>query len=327
MAKSANQKLKCLYLRQYLLENTDEEHSVTIPDMIAALARHDIAAERKSLYDDLEGLRQSGLEVEYRKTPVNGYFVAERQFQLPELKLLVDAVQSSKFITLKKSSELIAKLETLASRYEAQALRRQVYVTHRIKAMNESIYYNVDALHSAISAGSRITFRYFDWDRTGKKQYRHAGARYEVSPWALLWDDENYYLVGYDAERRERRHYRVDKMEGITETGEVRQGQELFEKFDPAEYSKTVFGMYGGEAVPVRLRFANHMANLVFDRFGRELSLHPIGEDFFEITVEVVPSPQFFAWIVGLGHDATIKSPQSVIEALRKHLEDILVQY
>lgn len=169
MARAANQKLKCLYLWQFLLQNTDEEHPATIPQMIEYLAQHDIPAERKSLYDDIEALRQCGLDVEYRKAQGGGYYVASREFQLPELKLLVDAVQSSKFLSLRKSNALITKLEKLASRYEAQTLRRQVYVTHRVKNMNESIYYNVDALHSAIAAGSRITFRYFDWDITGKR--------------------------------------------------------------------------------------------------------------------------------------------------------------
>ena len=200
MPRFANQKLKCLYLVDFLLQNSDEQHAVTVAQMAEYLAQRGISAERKSLYSDLEALRQWGLDVEYRKSPDSGYYVASRRFQLPELKLLVDAVQSSKFLSLRKSSELITKLETLASRYEAQALRRQVYVTHRIKNMNESIYYNVDALHGAIAAGSRITFRYFDWDLRGKKKYRRGGQRYEVSPWALLWDDENYYLVGYDSD-------------------------------------------------------------------------------------------------------------------------------
>lgn len=327
MARSANQKLKCLLLADYLLQNTDEDHTATIAELTEYLARQGIAAERKSLYSDLDALRQWGLEVEYRKAPTAGYFVADRRFQLAELKLLVDAVQSCKFITLKKSNELIAKLETLCSRYEAQALRRQVYVTHRIKTMNESIYYNVDALHSAISAGSRITFRYFDWNAAGKKEYRHNGALYEVSPWALLWDDENYYLVGYDALHRERRHYRVDKMESITQTGEERLGKELFAKFDPAEYSKKVFGMYGGEPIPVRLRFAGHMANVVYDRFGRDQMLIPTADGRFDITVEVVPSPQFLAWLVGLGEEVTVVSPASVRESLREHLHTVLEQY
>mgnify|MGYP004603747113 FL=1 len=327
MARSANQKLKCLYLRQFLLENTDEAHPVTVSQMIDYLARHDIAAERKSIYDDIDGLRSYGLDIEYRKAQDGGYFIANREFQLPELKLLVDAVQSSKFLSLRKSNELIAKLEKLASRHEAQALRRQVYVTHRIKNMNESIYYNVDALHSAIAAGSRITFRYFDWDMNGKKKYRHEGKRYRISPWALLWDDENYYLVGYDAEHAERRHYRVDKMESITQTGEERLGKELFAGFDPAAYSRKVFGMYGGEPQKVTLRFESSMSNIVFDRFGRELILTPDREGGFTVMVEVVPSPQFFAWLTGLGAPVKILSPQPIVQQFCDYLQGVLDAY
>ncbi len=327
MARSANQKLKCLYLRQFLLENTDEAHPVTVSQMIDYLASHDIAAERKSIYDDIDGLRSYGLDIEYRKAQDGGYFIANREFQLPELKLLVDAVQSSKFLSLRKSNELIAKLEKLASRHEAQALRRQVYVTHRIKNMNESIYYNVDALHSAIAAGSRITFRYFDWDMNGKKKYRHEGKRYRISPWALLWDDENYYLVGYDAEHAERRHYRVDKMESITQTGEERLGKELFAGFDPAAYSRKVFGMYGGEPQKVTLRFEFSMSNIVFDRFGRELILTPDREGGFTVTVEVVPSPQFFAWLTGLGAPVKILSPQPIVQQFCDYLQSVLDAY
>lgn len=327
MARSANQKLKCLYLRQFLLENTDEAHPVTVSQMIDYLARHDIAAERKSIYDDIDGLRSYGLDIEYRKAQDGGYFIANREFQLPELKLLVDAVQSSKFLSLRKSNELIAKLEKLASRHEAQALRRQVYVTHRIKNMNESIYYNVDALHSAIAAGSRITFRYFDWDMNGKKKYRHEGKRYRISPWALLWDDENYYLVGYDAEHAERRHYRVDKMESISQTGEERLGKELFAGFDPAAYSRKVFGMYGGEPQKVTLRFESSMSNIVFDRFGRELILTPDREGGFTVTVEVVPSPQFFAWLTGLGAPVKILSPQPIVQQFCDYLQSVLDAY
>ena len=327
MARSANQKLKCLYLRQFLLENTDEAHPVTVSQMIDYLARHDIAAERKSIYDDIDGLRSYGLDIESRKAQDGGYFIANREFQLPELKLLVDAVQSSKFLSLRKSNELIAKLEKLASRHEAQALRRQVYVTHRIKNMNESIYYNVDALHSAIAAGSRITFRYFDWDMNGKKKYRHEGKRYRISPWALLWDDENYYLVGYDAEHAERRHYRVDKMESITQTGEERLGKELFAGFDPAAYSRKVFGMYGGEPQKVTLRFESSMSNIVFDRFGRELILTPDREGGFTVTVEVVPSPQFFAWLTGLGAPVKILSPQPIVQQFCDYLQNVLDAY
>ena len=326
MAKKSNQKIKLLYLMKILLENTDDEHGMTLAEISDALGEYSIDAERKTLYDDIDVLCLFGLDIEKRKGKSVTYHVISREFELPELKLLVDAVQSSRFITHKKSNELIKKIEGFASRYEAQELQRQVFVSNRIKAMNESIYYNVDALHSAIAAGSRITFRYFDWDITGKKKYRHEGKRYQISPWALLWDDENYYLVGYDAEHGERRHYRVDKMEAITQTGEERLGKELFSHFDPAEYSRKVFGMYGGEPQQITLQFATNMANIVFDRFGRDRILTPTPAGF-TITVEVVPSPQFFAWLTGLGTSVQVLSPQPVARQFQAHLRSVLALY
>ncbi len=161
----------------------------------------------------------------------------------------------------------------------------------------------------------------------GKKKYRHEGKRYRISPWALLWDDENYYLVGYDYEHAERRHYRVDKMESITQTGEERLGKELFAGFDPAAYSRKVFGMYGGEPQKVTLRFESSMSNIVFDRFGRELILTPDREGGFTVTVEVVPSPQFFAWLTGLGAPVKILSPQPIVQQFCDYLQSVLDAY
>ncbi len=328
MARSSNQKLKCLYLLHFLLSHTDDEHTVTISDMVEELGSHGIRAERKSLYDDLEALRQFGLDVNYRKSPTAGYFVGSRRFQLAELKILVDAVQCSKFITQKKSAELIKKLEQEVSLYEARALRRQVFVQSRVKTMNESIYYNVDALQSAIGNGREITFRYFDWDLRGEKSYRRGGERYRLSPFALLWEEEKYYLVGYDDTLRDLRHFRVDKMERITETEEPAKGRELFRSFDPALYSRKMFGMFGGDPVSVRLRFPERMANLVFDRFGRELILTPLPEEqAFLCSPEVVPSPQFFGWLAGLGPEVRLLSPEPVVRDYTGFLREILSRY
>ena len=326
MRRTENQKLKLLYLKELFERQSDEEHLLSMQDILDALAAQGIRAERKSVYDDILCLQQFGMDIVTVKGRNGGYFLASRTFELPELKLLVDAVQSSKFLSERKSMQLIAKLETLASGYAAGSLRRQVTVAGRVKTMNESIYYNVDALHSAIAAGSRITFRYFDWDITGKKKYRHEGKRYQISPWALLWDDENYYLVGYDAEHGARRHYRVDKMEAITQTGEERLGKELFSHFDPAEYSRKVFGMYGGEPQQITLQFAANMANIVFDRFGRDRILTPTPAGF-TITVEVVPSPQFFAWLTGLGTSVQVLSPQPIVQQFQTHLRSVLALY
>ena len=321
MARSAQQKLKILYVMDYLLENTDEAHPATLADVTAHLAGLGVAAERKSLYDDLEALRTYGLDVvSTGRGRTSGYYVASRDFELPELKLLVDSVQASKFITRKKTAALIKKIERLASVHEAQMLQRQVYVAGRIKTMNESIYYNVDELHSGISQGKKIRFRYFELDVNKQRRYRRDGAYYVVSPYALTWDSENYYLVAYDAEAEEIRHYRVDKMSAIAVLDAPRDGQEAYRALDVAAYSRKVFGMFSGAEEQVRMRFDNHLAGAVVDRLGPETMLVPDGEGHFTVTAGLVPSPQFYAWIFGFGGMAQILAPASVAEAMRAQL-------
>ena len=261
------------------------------------------------------------------------YGVGSRLFEVAELKLLVDAVQSSRFITAKKSRELIGKVESLASVYQAHTLQRQVYVANRIKTMNESIYYNIDALHQAIAQGKQISFRYFQWavgeagEDTVARRFRREGERYQVSPWALTWDDENYYLVAYDTPEQKIKHFRVDKMEGIRLEQEKRDGAEQFQKFDMAVYSRQVFGMYGGEEAQVRLRFANHLAGVVVDRFGKDVPIRRDGEDHFTVWLSVAVSPQFFSWVLGFGEEAQILEPQWVLKRLKSHLEKTLALY
>lgn len=252
MPRSANQKLKLLYLAQILMEQTDEEHPLTVQALIAQLAKHDIQAERKSVYDDLDALSRFGLDVQCRKGRMPGWFVGARDFELPELKLLVDAVQSSRFITRRKSDALIRKLERLASIHQAQQLQRQVFVSGRVKVMNESIYYNVDKLHTALSAKRAITFQYFDYNMYREKVFRREGAQYTVSPYGLIWNNDNYYLVAYDGSHREMRHYRVDKMAEITVTNLPREGAEDYPNFDIAVYGQKHFGMYSGEESTLR---------------------------------------------------------------------------
>ena len=234
MARSANQKRKLLLLQQLLLEQTDEDHPLTVAEIIARLEQQGIAAERKSIYDDMEALRALGLDVQSRKGKAPGWFVGERTFQLAELKLLVDAVQSSRFITQRKSRELIGKLESLASVHQARQLQRQVYVAGRVKSMNESVYYNIDKLHTAISTHRTITFKYFEYNVRKEKVFRREGRRYVVSPCGLIWDDEKYYLAGYDHRSGEMRHYRVDKMTEIAVTCLPREGEAQCRDFDLA---------------------------------------------------------------------------------------------
>ena len=311
MPKSSNQKLKLLYLMQMLLEQSDENHPLTVQDMIDALSLHDISAERKSIYADLEALRVFGLDIMQSKGKSTGYYIASRDFELPELKLLVDSVQSSKFITHKKTLSLIKKIEGLASQYDAQLLQRQVYVRNRVKSMNESVYYNVDEISGAINRDRAIRFQYFEFDIDKQRRYRHGGKIYEISPFALMWDDENYYMLGYDAEAGKLKHYRVDKMTNIESAEAERSGKELFAGMDMSSYSKQVFGMFTGSEQTVKLRFENRLAGAVIDRFGKEIMLIPDGDEHFTVSADIAVSPQFYAWVFGFGTAVEILSPDS----------------
>ena len=328
MPRSFNQKLKPFYVMNYLLENTDEEHTVSVNQIIAHLEAQGISAERKSIYSDIEALQVLGVDIE-RVDSGNyvGFYVASRTFVLPELKLLVDSVQSSKFITHKKTASLIKKIERLASIHEAQLLNRQVFVKNRIKTMNESIYYNVDEIHNGISKNKRIQFLYFEETVSGERNYRHGGAYYVVSPFALTWDDENYYMVAYDSDAQMMKHYRVDKMEKISVTDETRDGLEAYNALDMAVYAKKTFGMFTGHEVNVAMRFDNHLVGAVRDRLGRDVFIVADGPDHFTVRADVVVSPQFFAWVCGFGAQAVITGPNEVVEQMKKHVDAIAAQY
>lgn len=322
MAKGAGQKQKLLVLQNVLLERTDEEHPISTQALIDTLATQGIPAERKSIYDDMEVLRQAGLDIQSRKGKDPGWFVGQRPFQLPELKLLVDAVQSCKFITKRKSDDLIRKLEGLTSAHQARQLQRQVYVDRRVKTMNESVYYSIDKLHTALASGKAVTFRYFDYSVRKEKVFRRNGRRYTVFPHGLIWDSENYYLVGWDGAKKEVRHYRVDKMSELAVTClRLENGEDLDRStFDMAAYAAKHFGMFSGREGKVRLRCANTMVGVMLDRFGPEVILVPDGPDHFTLTVEAVVSPQFFGWLFGLGDGVVLTSPDWAVEDYRSRL-------
>lgn len=328
MAKSGNQKGKLLYLAEIFHRETDEAHGLTLAELTERLAAYGVQAERKTLYADMEELRRCGLDIDsWKEGREYRYRLASREFELPELKLLVDSVQSSKFITYKKTLALIRKIESLASVYEAQLLSRQVYVKNRIKTMNESIYYNVDEIHTGIARDRRIRFRYFDYTVSKERRFRRDGGYYVVSPFALTWDDENYYLVAYDSEAGIIKHFRVDKMLDIGILDEARDGQESFAALDMAEYAKKVFGMFSGREERVRMRFDNQLVGAVLDRLGRETMLIPDGESCFTVTAQVEVSPQFFAWISGFGSLSRIMGPDHVVQAMRAHAAEVLAMY
>ncbi len=323
-----SQKLKPLYIMDYLLRNTDEAHPATMKQIVAYLESQGIPAERKSVYSDIDALRVYGLDIVQSDGGKNtGYFIGQRSFELPELKLLVDSVQSSKFITHTKTGALIRKIEKLASVHEAQLLQRQVFVANRIKAMNESIYYNVDEIHNGISRNRQIRFKYFTYKVDKKKEYRHGGAFYQVSPFALTWDDENYYMVAYDSGKREIRHYRVDKMDRISVTDDERDGLEAFKALDMAVYSRKVFGMFSGEEERVTLRFDNDLVGAVLDRLGQDAMIIPDGEEHFTVAADVVVSPQFFAWVSGFGTRARVTAPSTVVAQMKDFAESLAAMY
>ena len=327
MAKSEKQKQKLLYIMQCLLERTDETHFVTTQELINYLAANGIASERKSIYHDIDTLTDFGMDIMKKMSQPRGYYLASRQFELAELKLLVDAVQSSKFITTKKSRQLIAKLESLCSHDEGRQLHRQVVVANRSKTQNESIYYNVDLIYKAIDENVKIQFQYFEWNAKKEIQLRKGGAFYEVSPWCLTWDNENYYLIAYEKETDMIKHYRVDKMLQLSLCGEEREGKEAFGQFDIAGYEKKTFGMFAGEEESVTISCAESLTGVIIDRFGTDVFLQKKEEGRIQVHVKVAVSRQFFGWLTGLGAGVKIETPEHVAEEYRAYLCRILEEY
>lgn len=328
MAKGSNQKLKLLYLARIFSEKTDEEHGLSVREIISLLKQYGVNANRKTIYLDIEELNHYGLDITHSPKGRNVYYhLSFRDFELPELKLLVDSVQASRFITESKSSELIKKLEGLASSYDAKKLQRQVLLSGRAKSKNESIYYHVDKIQEAIVNDQKIQFQYFQWNEKKEQELRHNGDWYRISPWNLIWDNENYYLIGYDSNEKKMKHYRVDKMLHLDSYNEKRDGQDAYKSMNIAKYSKELFGMYGGNPENVTLLCENSLAGPIIDRFGTDVHLSSVDEGHFQATVEVVPSLQFRAWVIGLGKGVKITSPESVIEKMKEDAIRLCEQY
>lgn len=333
MAKGNNQKLKLLVLKDILMAYTDENHGLSIKEIIEKLESRGICAERKSLYDDLHLLESYGCDICTSRDKTVRYYIGSREFELPELKLLVDAVQSSKFITEKKSRELIKKVGSLASVYDAQKLQRQVYVANRVKTPNEKIYYTVDAVYEAISLSRQITFSYYRWslksDGAEKivKEKKHDSKLYRVSPLSLVWDDENYYLIAFDSVNAQIRHYRVDKVENVELTDEPCDATKELKDIDLALYSKGVFGMFGGELTDIKVSVDNSLVGVIADRFGKDVFVTRENGQRFIFSAKVVLSPQFYGWLFALGGGARLISPQSAVDEYKAYLEQCFEMY
>ncbi len=329
MSRGTNQKFKFTYLMKIMQEKTDDEHALTIKQIMAELEKYDVTAERKSIYTDFQDMTDKfGIEIIKEQIGRDTYYhVGAREFELAEVKLLIDAIQSSKFITQTKSSELITKIKSFVSEHQAKLLQRQVFINDRVKTMNESVYYNVDYIHTAIGQNKKIRFKYFKWDINKKLVPRHNGEWFVASPWALTWDDENYYMVAFDDWDHKIKHYRVDKMMDISVEEERRDGKEEFKNFDMAEYSKATFGMYQGKKTKVKIQFANYMCGVFIDRFGKDISFRPVDDEHSELMVDVNVSPQFFGWIFSLGNVVKITGPQEVVEEMGKTIKEISMNY
>ena len=325
MPKSDNQKLKIFYILDYLERNSHESHPIRAAELITMLDRdHRIACERKTVYSDIAALQDYGVDIVSIPGKNGGYYIASRNFELPELKLLIDAVQSSRYLTEKKSRELIEKLCTQCNERDAKLMRRNVLVSGRVKSMNETIYYNVDTIQEAIYQNKQITFRYFDWDLGGQRRYREK--EYLASPYGLCQDNENCYLLAF-SQRHGITSYRVDRMTEIRMAEENRVPCPELTGKALVEHANRLFQMYSGDAVDVKLRFHRSLINVVVDRFGKDTMLIPDGDEHFNFTVRVAVSPMFLSWVIGFGNKAKVVYPQSVAEECKKLCQEALSQY
>ena len=300
----------------YLQKNSHEKHPVRAAELISMLDRqHNIKCDRKTVYSDISALIDYGMDIITKPGKNGGYYVASRNFELPELKLLIDAVQSSRYLTEKKSRELIEKLCSQCNEYDAKLMKRNVLVSGRVKSMNETIYYSVDTIQEAIAENCQISFRYFDWGLDGKRHYREKD--YQVSPYGLCQDNENCYLLAHSP-RYGVTSYRIDRMIDIRLTEDRREPCPELTGKALTEHANRLFQMFSGDAVEVKMRFHRELINVVIDRFGRDTMLIPDGDTHFLFTVRVAVSPMFLGWIIGFGNKAQILYPQSVVDQCRQ---------
>lgn len=327
MASHGN-KVRILYLMQILLEQTDEEHILNAVDLCSILKnKYDLEADRRTIYSEVAALTDFGLDIVQIKGKNPGYYIGSRDFELAEVKILVDAVQSSKFISEKKSSELIKKLEKLCSDEQAKQLNPQIVIANRPKTKNETILYNVDRIHTAIYQDKKISFRYMEWTGPKKQRLKKDGAEYVISPLWMLPDDDCYYMIGYDSAAEKIKYYRIDRMKHMEITEEEREGKEYLDTFDLASFEKKTFGMYSGKDTEVVLKCRNEIAGVIMDQFGTDAWIVPVDEEYFRIKTVVTVSGQFFGWLTGLGKNVTIMEPENVKQEYRQYLERIIGEY
>lgn len=325
--KSKNQKRKLFMLNRILEENTDEDHGLRMSDLIKKLKENGIEAERKSIREDIQELQAMGIDVGTVGENAKLYKLFSREFEVFEIKLLVDSIQRSKFLPEDKTEALVQKLMKLCSCHERHTLERQVIVANRAKNLNTRIHYNMDKIHLAIAENRQISFKYFDYDLYKKRAYRKKGENYHLSPFAMIYTDDNYYLLAFDEEKEEIRPFRVDRMEGVNVLKAYRRGHEAYSKIDMARYTNYTFSMYGGEIEHVTMQFQNRLMNAVIDRFGADVPVRKVDKSHFQITVPVAVSQQFFGWVFGLGKMVRIIGPENVRAKMQEQLLEIGERY
>ena len=307
-----------LLLQRLLYEKTDDLHTISVADILSHWESHGIKLGRKSVYSAIDSLRDNGMDIICVKSTQNQYFVGDRLFELPELKLLVDAVQASKVVSARTSSKLIHKLEALCSDYEGTQLQRQVYVDGRPKTDSQTLLYSIDALHTAINRGCLVQFR-----------YKGSSAVRIVSPWQLAWENGCYYLIAYQDEKAPPvRHYRVDRMAGVLVLDEPRRGKEFFRTFDLPAYLRKHFNMFGGPEHRVTLRCTADLESAMRDRFGRTPLFVPEKDGaYFHFDVPVCVSPQFYGWVCGFGGKMEVTAPAEVRKGIHDMVQALAKQH
>ena len=324
MAKTEAQKLKLIKTAQFLLEKTDENHSVTTAEIIEMLDSNGISAERKSVYSDIEALQGLGMDINITRGRSGGFNLLSREFQLTELKLLVDAIQCSRFITQKKSFELIKKLGRLVSVHDRKELEREVFIINRIKNENESIYYNTDNIYNAIHNDKMISFMYYNYGADKKKHYHNGGNPIRVSPFGLQYDSEKYYLIAFDSKANKIKHYRVDKMDKVEIVNESRDGKGYFRKFDIASYSNATVKMFSGKITDVTLKCPDNFAGAIIDKFGKKVKFIPTADGEYTVTVNAALTPTLYSWVFTFGGDIKITAPEQAVKEYKEQLKNAL---
>lgn len=317
-----NYKSRSLYILKYLWQNTDSEHYATTGDILTHLKENGISCDRKTIPGEIAKLCDIGIDIEEERSRENRYSLSSHIFTLPEIKLLIDAVQSSKFITAKKSTELADKLSRMASVHQSEELKRNIYISDRVKPLNEQVYYLVDSINTAINRRKQISFRYFQYNQHREEVPKNGGKRYIFSPYYLIWNEDRYYAVGYSEKHDKITTFRVDRMKEVNILSS--DAVEMPSDFVLTDFTRRVFDMFDGAEEKVTLLCKNDMMNYIVDKFGDEVETSPVDKDFFEATADISVSQTFFAWVFQFNGDIKITSPSDVVLRYREMLQNAL---